>query len=321
MKQLLIYIAAIALLTACGNKTQQNGNAAPADSDSTVAKAVEVAQIPALKTDSIGKEKTDEKAEVSVIVDWPTEGDQALVTAVREFICKELKVKMSDDGNTVVKKAFNSLYTETAGLWEETYLDDHSDDDNDEDGDDENDDAEEDAKGPCFSNSIALRKIADTDRYVSYSIDGFTYSGGAHGMSGSSGVTFSKATAKMIGYKKDYNEKTNSFRILNQTLFNDKVKSKAFNDVLKAGLKEYFAEVTDDGKKKLTDGELKEMLMDEDVNKLPLPGASPHFTKEGLTFVYQQYEIAAYCYGMPSFTVPYEKILPFLTPEAAELAK
>lgn len=320
MKQLILYISAIALLTACGNKTQQNGNAAPADSDSTVTKTVEAPQIPALKTDSIGKEKTDEKAEVSVIVDWPTEGDQALVTAVRNFICKELKVKMSDDGNTVVKKAFNNIYNETAELWEETYSD--NDDDNDDDGDDENNDAEEeDTKGPCFSNSIALRKIADTDKYVTYSIDGFTYSGGAHGMSGSSGVTFSKATAKMIGYQKDYNEKNNTFTVLNQTLFNGKVKSKAFNDVLKAGLKEYFAGVTDDGKKALTDAELKEMLMDEDVNKLPLPGAPPHFTKDGLAFIYQQYEIAAYCYGMPSFTIPYEKILPFLTTEAAELAK
>jgi hypothetical protein len=36
-------------------------------------------------------------------------------------------------------------------------------------------------------------------------------------------------------------------------------------------------------------------------------------------FVYQQYEIASYAVGMPSFTVAYDKLLPYLTPEARKV--
>ena len=117
----------------------------------------------------------------------------------------------------------------------------------------------------------------------------------------------------------EYNDKTMSYSVRNQTLFNDKIKTKEFNELLKAGLKEYFQDVTDEGKNGMTDDELKDMLMDEQVNKLPLPGASPHFTDKGLEFIYQQYEIAAYCYGMPTFVIPFNKIKPYLSEAALEL--
>ena len=40
---------------------------------------------------------------------------------------------------------------------------------------------------------------------------------------------------------------------------------------------------------------------------LPLPATPPVFTKEGVLFTYQQYEIAAYAAGLPSFIVPYNE--------------
>ena len=40
---------------------------------------------------------------------------------------------------------------------------------------------------------------------------------------------------------------------------------------------------------------------------LPLPATPPVFTKEGVLFTYQQYEIAAYAAGLPSFIVPYDE--------------
>lgn len=319
MKQLLFFISAIVLLAACGNKTGKVAEVAPADSDSTVAQVVEKPQIPALKTDSFGMSKSDEKAEVSVEVDWPVEGDSALVLAVRKYICDDLKVKLSTDGKSVVKKAFKSYYSATVGQWEELYM--SNDDDDSEDADAGDDEDDEPVKGPPFSNAISFKKVADTDKYVSFIVETYGYYGGAHGMSSRAGVTFSKATAKTIGYVQQYNDKTNTFSIRKQTLFNEKVKSKDFNALLKSGLKEYFAEVTGNGKKRLSDSELAEMLMGEKVSNLPLPGNPPHFTKDGLEFIYQQYEIAAYCYGMPTFTIPYESIMPFLTPEGVELAK
>ena len=54
-------------------------------------------------------------------------------------------------------------------------------------------------------------------------------------------------------------------------------------------------------------------------NTVPLPSWTPYPGEEGLVFTYQQYEIASYAEGMPSFSVPYEEIKPFLTEEAAKL--
>jgi hypothetical protein len=67
------------------------------------------------------------------------------------------------------------------------------------------------------------------------------------------------------------------------------------------------------------DEELANNLQVEDVNRIPLPSNPPYFTKDGLCFTYQQYEIACYAVGLVSFTVPYAKIRPLLTEEAATL--
>ena len=64
--------------------------------------------------------------------------------------------------------------------------------------------------------------------------------------------------------------------------------------------------------------ELKESLFIED-GFIPLPSWPLYPSDEGLNFVYHQYEIASYAEGMPSFTVPYADIEPFLTPAAREL--
>ena len=71
-----------------------------------------------------------------------------------------------------------------------------------------------------------------------------------------------------------------------------------------------------------TDDALKDMLISvDDVNRIPLPSAAPSFTKKGLAFIYQQYEIAPYAAGMINFDLPYDKVRPYLTKEAAELIK
>ena len=65
-------------------------------------------------------------------------------------------------------------------------------------------------------------------------------------------------------------------------------------------------------------GEDMDYLFIED-GVFPLPVWEPSLTKEGVSFTYQQYEIAPYAFGMPSFTIPYEKAMEFLTPEAKAL--
>ncbi len=318
MKRVLFIISTIAIFTACGNKTQNAGDGT--DTAEVVKDSTEVVeekpQVPALQTDSIGQEKTDKKAQISVVVDWPTDGDKILVNTVRKYICKSFGIKMTEDGHTAVKKAFQKYYNETAAMWDEEYSNDTGDSEI-QDGDD----MEEDVSpvGLCYSYLTSVRKIAETDKFVTYLLEYETFSGGAHGSITSAGTTFSKTTAKTPGYETVVNDETFATSIKNQTLFNDKVKGKEFNALLIKGLKDYFKDVDTDRKKPLTDAELAEMLMDEKISKLPLPSASPYFTEKGLVFMYQQYEIAAYCYGMPNFCIPYDKITPYLTDEAKEL--
>jgi hypothetical protein len=304
-----------AAFSACGHRAS-TANGAEADStgiDST--ETVEAKpQVPALQTDTISKEKTDEKAEVVVSVAWPTDGDSALVSAVRAYICKTLGIGKTNDGKAAVKKAFQEYYTETAAMWEDVYMSEPEDNEGEA-----AEDYEEQAaahRGPCFSYMIYINKVADTDKFVTYMTDVHTYSGGAHGSSSCVGITFSKATTKTLGYETVMNDKDFTTSIKGQTLFNDKVKTKEFNKLLKEGLKGYFKDVDTNLKEPISDAELSDMLMDQDLSTLSLPSAPPHFTDNGLEFIYQQYEIAAYCYGMPSFCIPYDKIKPYLSDEA-----
>ena len=45
----------------------------------------------------------------------------------------------------------------------------------------------------------------------------------------------------------------------------------------------------------------------DDSYFLPMPVTPPLFGKDGIIVTYQQYEIAAYAAGMPSFVIPYIK--------------
>ena len=87
--------------------------------------------------------------------------------------------------------------------------------------------------------------------------------------------------------------------------------------MIKEGVRSYFKEFDEPV---ATDEQLKDMLISvDDINRIPLPSAPPTFSKKGLAFLYQQYEIAPYAAGMVNFDIPYDKIRPFLTPEAAAL--
>ena len=85
-------------------------------------------------------------------------------------------------------------------------------------------------------------------------------------------------------------------------------------NLIRDGLKEYWEVKTDE--------ELDDMLMDKDnFSVRPLPDCPPLFEKKGVTFVYNQYEIAPYATGLPSFTIPYEKLVPFMNATAKKLIK
>ena len=153
------------------------------------------------------------------------------------------------------------------------------------------------AEIPGWEYEYRLELVADTTNYIVFLSQDYLYMGGAHGGVGGDGdLTFDKETGKLV---KEF---------LNPACVAD------IQPLLIEGLLSYFA-VEDE---QITEDELFDILQIEG-RQIPLPSFAPYPTKDGLVFVYQQYEIACYAVGMPSFTVAYDKLLPYLTPEARKV--
>ena len=88
----------------------------------------------------------------------------------------------------------------------------------------------------------------------------------------------------------------------------------AIQPLLRKGITAYFSE--DDNE--ISPEELDNYLFLES-GVIPFPAWTPYPDEDGLVFTYQQYEIASYAAGMPNFTIPFEDLRPYLTPEAKAL--
>lgn len=153
---------------------------------------------------------------------------------------------------------------------------------------------------PPYSFSMDIRKIYETDRTVTFTASSYSYMGGAHGMGTNIGKTFRKSDGRRFCVEMMCNVNTDEFR-----------------NMIKERLRTYFKE---NGENVTTDDELAEMLITESgLDFLPLPQYDPYLTKDGVKFVYQQYEIAPYAAGLPSFTIPYDKVWPYLTQEGRNM--
>ena len=293
------------LATACGHRaTQGNGTG----TDSTAADSAMVTE--ALSTDSIGLAREDSMVSVRISVDWPHDGSEALTASIRQYICHELAaglspegepdVKLYSDGKEAVKATVDQHYADLAGGWKEARANGIPFD------------------GMQYLYSLRVNKTDETDRYVSFVSVSESYMGGAHGSAVSSGTTFSKLNGQRIGYDTRYNAKTDRYERANQTLFS-KPDDPKLAALIKEGVRSYFTEA---GETAVSDEELKDLLIGvSHVDSIPLPSNPPLFTREGLVFTYQQYEIAPYAAGIINFSLPYDKVLPFMTDEAAKLVK
>lgn len=146
-----------------------------------------------------------------------------------------------------------------------------------------------------FLDSAVVNKVAESADWVTFQEMRDVYTGGAHGGHTISGQTFRKHDGRRIGWD-----------IITNTYEDD------FQSLLKAGLMEYW-----DLKK---EADLEDWLMGPaNIYYIPLPQCQPLFNADGICFVYNQYEIAAYAAGLPNFTVPYDKLRPFLNATAHRL--
>ena len=151
--------------------------------------------------------------------------------------------------------------------------------------------------------SMDVTKTSEDSTFVVFNDTEYAYIGGAHGgVFGWGGITFRFSDGSIV---KDF---------LKDNVLKD------MQPLLKKGLKEYFNENADE--KITTDQQLMEQLMlpEESKGLIPLPAwtPSPDEKGKGLVFTYQQYEIACYAVGMPSFVLSWDELKPFLKEDILE---
>lgn len=147
----------------------------------------------------------------------------------------------------------------------------------------------------AYELSYSVEPIELAPRYVTMMFTSYIYLGGAHGATYRIGQTISAIDGKWLDDIDIFKEGTDT-KVL---------------ALVEKGLMEQYFEVK-------TKQELVDILL-LDGNKLPLPSTSPYFTDKGVTFLYQQYEIASYASGMPECTIPFEDLKPYFTDEARAL--
>ena len=143
--------------------------------------------------------------------------------------------------------------------------------------------------------TFAIRKVYENANIVSFEYEFDLYCYGVHGIQARCGASFLKESGKRLGWN----------------MFKDDV---CFQPFLKKGLEAY-CEVDD----------LREtrsyICQEVNVDNLPLPSATPWVEKNGIRFLYGNYEISSYAGGLPTFVVPIEDAKEILTPDAYKLLR
>ena len=150
---------------------------------------------------------------------------------------------------------------------------------------------------PMWGYDFSLEKIYENPACVVFKSMDFIYMGGAHGgVVGKGGLTFDKKDGSLVEH------------------LVDRAKAADIQPLLVNGIIKYFS---DAGFKVSADQIHEYLSLDGDA--IPLPAWEPYPSEKGLEFIYQQYEIAAYAFGMPGNTIPYDRIEPLLTEWAKKI--
>ena len=284
MKKLLILAVAGLVLADCGNKTAKGS-----DNDTTATvetPAVEVSddvRMDSLKIDTVSFDKEEGIYKFGLMAEYPVAGGDSVVKAVREFINDFLGGAYDGplaDGKAMVKRNGELMWGNFLEMCG---------------------DANEEEVDELFLYKMVNRGY-ETKTCVTFLASVTQYTGGAHGIGFDSGRTFSKLNGKCFGYD----------------IMKD-LDTPAFKRLIKEGLRKYFSKEGDE--QGMSDEDLKEELVsfDGSIDELPLPDSEPYMTEQGVTFIYQPYEISYYAAGKPEFTIPYDVVKPYLKAQAIEL--
>lgn len=274
--QPIVFVLLMAVVYGCNQKTQTS-LPSPSQNDSasvTVNEQEDVQKDGKLTYKQVEQSKKDKSGEYKIIVDFPTSGNPILMNAIREYISESLGISYAGELENNMQGSYSG------DLGDGQKMIDYYFDLKYKEFKKAHDLMAENMTGdvPTFASETEIHFLYETDQFVTYEMKKYEDMGGAHGGTFISGMTFRKSDGRRVEWD----------------LF-----TKSIQDVIKKGLKKYF-EVN-------TDEELENSLSLENTYLLPLPATPPVFTKEGVMFTYQQYEIAAYAAGLPSFIVPYDE--------------
>ena len=274
--QPIVFVLLMAVVYGCNQKTQ-TPLPSPSQNDSTsvaVNEQEDGQKDGKLTYKKVEQSKNDKSGEYKIVVDFPTGGNPILVNAIREYISESLGISYAGEMENNMQGSYSG------DLGDGQKMIDYYFDLKYKEFKNAHDEMAEHMQGdtPTFASETEIHYLYETDKFVTYEMKKYEDMGGAHGGTFISGMTFRKSDGRRVEWD----------------LF-----TKSMQDVIKKGLKKYF-EVN-------TDEELENSLSLENTYMLPLPATPPVFTKEGVMFTYQQYEIAAYAAGLPSFIVPYDE--------------
>ena len=274
--QPIVFVLLMAVVYGCNQKTQTS-LPSPSQNDSasvTVDEQEDAQKDSKLTYKQVEQSKKDKSGEYKIVVDFPTSGNPILMNAIREYISESLGISYAGELENNMQGSYDG------DLSNGQKMIDYYFDLKYKEFKKAHDLMAENMTGdvPTFASDTEIHFLYETDLFVTYEMKKYEDMGGAHGGTFISGMTFRKSDGRRVEWD----------------LF-----TKSMQDVIKKGLKKYF-EVN-------TDEELENSLSLENTYLLPLPATPPVFTKEGVLFTYQQYEIAAYAAGLPSFIVPYDE--------------
>lgn len=268
-------ILAATVMTGCSNK-QQDTDSTKADSTQVVEETEknEDEETIKLSVKKISKNIKNATGEYKLIIDFPESDNEILANAIREYISESLG---STYGGGEEESKMGSYSGDLAdGEQMAKYYFDLKVKEFTKMYNSMKSEGMPDV--PQLASEIQITRGYETPKLVTFNFSSYEYGGGAHGGSIGSGMTFRKTDGRRIGWE----------------LFS----TVKMQSILRNGLKEYFEVKTDE--------ELENCLSLESIYNIPLPVTPPLFTEKGIVVIYQQYEIAAYAAGMPSFTIPYK---------------
>ena len=149
-----------------------------------------------------------------------------------------------------------------------------------------------------YSFNVELTRAYETGQFVTFTVDAYCYTGGAHGMHYVDYATFVKADGRTLTWADILNPR----------------RERQFRALVADELRGYF------GVK--TFAEMRGRLLIEGKytrQSFPLPAGRPGLLKDGLAVQYADYEIAAHAAGMPSVTIPYARMRGLWSPLAVKL--